>query len=111
MNTSARPTTTGARDRALARLRTITVGTALAGVAATGAFGSAAAMTYSGHSGGTLNVATTANSTAPTTTANPTTNETTATQSTNSSSSSSLQSASKAATSTSGSGQITTGGS
>ena len=68
------------RDRAIARLRTITIGTSLAGVAAVGAFGAIAAASYDGTTNdvttavldtdsGTTAAATTTDSTSATSTA------------------------------------------
>jgi hypothetical protein len=48
MNPSARPLSSRNRDRALARLNSITTGTAFAAAIATGGFGALAAATYSG---------------------------------------------------------------
>lgn len=53
MNPSARPLTSRNRDRALARLNSITTGTAVAAAIATGGFGALAAATWSGSSGTT----------------------------------------------------------
>lgn len=55
MNPSARPQSSRNRDRALARLNSITTGTAIAAAVATAGFGALAAFTYSG----TTNAATT----------------------------------------------------
>lgn len=48
MNPSARPQTSRDRDRALARLNSITTGTAIAAAVATAGFAALAAFTYSG---------------------------------------------------------------
>jgi len=48
MNPSARPQTSRQRDRAIARLNSITTGTAIAAAVATAGFGALAAFTYSG---------------------------------------------------------------
>lgn len=48
MNPSARPQTSRNRDRAIARLNSITTGTAIAAAVATAGFGALAAFTYSG---------------------------------------------------------------
>jgi len=50
MNPSARPQTSRNRDRALARIRSITTTTAVAATVATAGFGTLAAFTYSGAS-------------------------------------------------------------
>ena len=49
MKTSARRSPAD-RDRAVARLRTLTIGTGIAGIAAVGGFGAMAAVTYAGSS-------------------------------------------------------------
>jgi hypothetical protein len=48
MNAATRPLNSRARDRAVDRIRAWTVGTAVAGFVATGAFGTLAALTYAG---------------------------------------------------------------
>jgi hypothetical protein len=48
MNGATRPTNGRSRDRAIDRLRDLTLGTALAGLAATGGFATLAAVTYAG---------------------------------------------------------------
>lgn len=48
MNPAARPQTSRNRDRAIARLNSITTGTAIAAAIATGGFGALAAVTWSG---------------------------------------------------------------
>jgi hypothetical protein len=48
MNPATRPTSGRTRDRAVDRIRELTVGTAIVGFAATGAFGVLAAVTYAG---------------------------------------------------------------
>lgn len=48
MNEPARPRTTRDRDRAVARIRAITAGTAIAGFVATAGFGALSASNYSG---------------------------------------------------------------
>lgn len=48
MNEAARSRTARERDAALARLRSLTTGTAVAAIVATGGFGALAAITYSG---------------------------------------------------------------
>jgi hypothetical protein len=48
MKPPARSSSPRARDEAVARIRTITVGTAVAGLVGTGAFGALAAINYSG---------------------------------------------------------------
>jgi hypothetical protein len=50
---TAKRMTPADRTRAVARLRSMTIGTTLAGLAAVGAFGSVAALSYSGHVTGT----------------------------------------------------------
>jgi hypothetical protein len=54
MNPSARPQTSRNRDRALAKLRSITTGTAVAASIATAGFGGLAALTYTGTTDSTL---------------------------------------------------------
>src|SRR2546427_6804408 len=51
MNPSARPQTSRNRDRALARVQSLTARTAVAATIATAGFGGLAAFTYSGASG------------------------------------------------------------
>ncbi len=63
MNTATRHTTID-RDRALARLRSATTGTAIAGVAAVIGFGSLAAITNPGSHAATVSTGTTARSAA-----------------------------------------------
>jgi hypothetical protein len=96
MDTST-PQRTNARTRALRRLRTMTIGTALAGVAASAGFGWLAAAT---DDGGTQPVAA-VDSTGTTTT--PSTGTTTGTSSSTTSSAT--------VSGTSGSAQVSTGGS
>jgi hypothetical protein len=48
------------RDRAVARLRALTIGTSIAGVAAVGGFGTMAALSYDGASSGTVGAIVTA---------------------------------------------------
>jgi len=88
------------RDRNLRRLRTLTVGTAVAGIAATAGLGTLAARNDAGQS-------------APATTSSSSTTTTTPTTTTDTTSTSgdSLQAAPQAATSGSGGGQVTSGGS
>jgi hypothetical protein len=50
---AAKRTTPADRNRAVARLRRLTIGTTIAGLAAVGGFGTLAAVSYSGHSTGT----------------------------------------------------------
>jgi hypothetical protein len=59
MNPSARPLTSRSRDRALARLNSITTGSAIAAAVATGGFGALAAATWSGSSNTTTTSLTT----------------------------------------------------
>jgi hypothetical protein len=56
MKTSARRSPAD-RDRAVARLRILTIGTGIASVAAVGGFGAMAALSYDGTSGGTATTA------------------------------------------------------
>ncbi|HXI82237.1 MAG TPA: hypothetical protein VNM34_15625, partial [Verrucomicrobiae bacterium] len=67
------------RDRAVALVRTITIGTGLASLAAVCVFGGVAAATYTGGSGNVMTAAatTTSTSTSTTSTSTPTTNSTT----------------------------------
>ena len=48
MNGSSRPSSSRRRDAAVERLRSLTVGTAVAGLVATGGFGALAAFNYAG---------------------------------------------------------------
>jgi hypothetical protein len=57
----------GERDRAVARLRAITIGTTIAGVAAVGGFGAVAAISYSGGSSDVITAAAVTTGTATTT--------------------------------------------
>ena len=89
MKTAARRTPAD-RDRAVARLRTMTIGTGIAGVLAVGGFGAIAAASYDGTSGDattaalvTTDAATTTSTTSATSTStSTTTTSTTATQAT-----------------------------
>jgi hypothetical protein len=96
------------RDRAVARLRTITIGTGLAGVVAVGGFGAIAAASYDGASttDGALTAAVTTDSAAVTATPSATSTDT----STTSASSSGL-STTTAPTTTTGSPHAVTGSS
>jgi hypothetical protein len=107
MKTAAR-LTVAERDRALRRLRTMTVGTAIASVTALGGFSSVAAVTYSGSSGGQTAVA--AESTTAGTLTSDTTTSTTTSTTTTATPTPSLQPAATTAT-TSRNAQVTTGGS
>jgi hypothetical protein len=96
-STSLTPAT---RDRAINRMRRITLGTALASTAAVAAFGSVAAISNPGQQAATTASATDTSSSSTTSGATST-----------SESSATLQPAPTAATSTSGRGQVTTGAS
>lgn len=48
MNPATRPLNSRGRDRAVDRIGTLTLGTAIVGLVATGAFGALAAVTYAG---------------------------------------------------------------
>jgi hypothetical protein len=108
MNESARPQTSRNRDRALARLQSITTRTAIAASMATVGFGGLAAVTYSGTSD-----ATTANTTVPATVvgggATDTTTDTTA--GTTNGASSGLQAVPAPTASTRHKSHVTSGGS
>ena len=94
-----------ARDRAVDRVRTLTVGTALASAAAVAVFGTVAAISHPGNqSASTAATGTTAGSTTSST-------STSSTSSSSTDSSTTLQPAPTAATTTSGRGQVTTGAS
>ena len=107
---SAAPRTPIDRTMALRRLRTLTLGTVLAGALGMVGFGSVAALTYAGKAwttGGTV-----ADNSSPTTTTSPDTSSTaTATPSASTSSGSSLQAASQTPAATARPAQVTTGGS
>jgi len=104
MNSTKR-TTPADRSRALGRLRALTVGTALAGMAAVGAFGTLAAASYSGHtSDPAADVGTTT-----TTSSSSTTNSTTAAATPTPTAT--IRPATTNATTTTGGGQVSTGGS
>ena len=116
MKTAAR-LTVAERDRALGRLRTLTVGTTLASLTALGGFSIVAAATNPGSSGGQTAVAaestTVGTLTSDTTTSagpTPTSTTTTTTEAT-ATPTPSLQPAATSATTTSRSAQVTTGGS
>ena len=107
---SAAPRTPVDRTNALRRLRTLTLGTALAGVFGMVGFGSVAALTYAGKASTTDG--TVADNSSPTTTASPDTSSTaTATAGTSTSSGSSLQAATQTPTATARPAQVTSGGS
>jgi hypothetical protein len=65
MNPATRPLNSRSRDRAVDRIRALTMGTAIVGFAASGAFGALAAVTYAGTSTpngtGSSNAGTTSN--------------------------------------------------
>jgi hypothetical protein len=98
------------RDRAIGRLRTITIGTSLASLAAVGGFGAVAAATYTGGSADLTTAAIT--TTAGTTDTSSSVSTTTSTATTSTSGSSGVQ-ATPAPTTTTSSGttHATTGGS
>jgi hypothetical protein len=85
------------RDRAIARLRTLTLGTTIASIAAVGAFGAVAAVSYSGTAS---DVTTAAATNGNSSTATPTTSGSTG-----------LQATPVPTTTTAGSGHATSGGS
>jgi hypothetical protein len=106
---SAAPRTPIDRTIALRRLRTLTLGTALAGVLGMVGFGSVAALTYAGKAsttGGTV-----ADNSSTTTTSPDTSSTATATPSASTSGGSSLQAASQTPTATARPAQVTSGGS
>jgi hypothetical protein len=76
---AAHRTTPADRNRAVTRLRTLTIGTTIAGLAAVGGFGTLAAVSYSGHSTGTTADVETGTSTSSTTSTGSTTTTVTAT--------------------------------
>jgi hypothetical protein len=93
------------RNRAVARLRALTIGTTIAGVAAAGAFGTLAAVSYSGHAtGATADVggSTTSDSSGTTTSASKTATPT---------ATPTIQPATTTITTTTGGGQVSSGGS
>ena len=100
---AAKPTTPADRNRAVARLRTLTIGTTIAGLAAVGGFGTLAAVSYSGHSTGTSADVETSTTTGSTTTGSTTTVKATATPT--------IQPATTTITTTTGGGQVSSGGS
>jgi hypothetical protein len=99
------------RDRAVRRLRAITIGTSLAGVAAVGAFGAIAAASYDGTTTDVTTAAVTTTSTSTTDgTSSTTSSGTSTTSGTTSTTSTSLQTTTTPTT-TSGTAHATTGGS
>jgi hypothetical protein len=108
MNTTDNPRVE-ARSRALRRLRRITIGTTILGVASTGAFGLVAAATYDG-SGATA-VVDTAAITGTTSTATATTSVTATATATTTTTNTSASSAAPTVTSVSGGAHVSTGGS
>ncbi len=106
MNTSER-LTPGARDRAVVRMRRLTVSTALASAAAVGIFGAVAAISNPGDTAAKTAIGD--STTAGSTTAGSRTTSTTS--STMDSATTTLQPAPTAATATTGRGQVTTGAS
>ena len=109
MNSAARRSSAD-RDRAVGRLRTMTIGTGLAGVVAVGGFGAIAAASYDGTSADdgaiTAAVRTTAAGTTPTTSTTSTTSTTTSTPS-----STGLSPTTAPTTTTTGSAHASTGSS
>jgi hypothetical protein len=98
------------RDRAVARLRALTIGTSIASFAAVGGFGAMAALSYDGTTGGiTTAAAVTTDNATTTTTGTTTTTTTTATPSTTSGTTS-VQ-ATAAPTATTGTAHAATGSS
>lgn len=103
------------RNRAVARLRSLTVGTALAAVAASGIFGGLAAVTWSGSSStNTADLLTTTASPAPT--SQTTTNETTSSSPTTTTQPSAtptptIRPTTTPVTTSTSAGQVTSGGS
>jgi hypothetical protein len=96
------------RDRAISRLRSITVGTTIASVAAVGAFGAVAAMSYTGTS---ADVTTAAVTTTTSTGAGTSNSSTTTSTSTSSSTSLQATAAPTTTTTTTSGAHATSGGS
>ena len=108
MNPTA-PITPGDRTRAVRRLRTLTIRTALAGLAAVGGFGYLAALTFAGNKTATTAVVTATPSTTPSATSNSgTSNPTSAATPTPTPT---LQAATPAPTTSRSQAHVTTGGS
>jgi hypothetical protein len=101
------------RDRAVGRLRTITIGTGLAGVVAVGGFGAIAAASYDGTtvSDGVITAAVTIEAASTTSTTSAATSGASTTTSTTSSSSSTGLSTTTAPATTTGSAHASTGSS
>jgi hypothetical protein len=109
MNAASR-TTPADRNRAVARLRTLTIGTTIAGLAAVGGFGTLAAVSYSGHSmGTTAEVETTTSTGSATTTTTSSGSSSTATPT--ATATPTIQPATTTITTTTGGGQVSSGGS
>ena len=101
----AAPRTIDDRARAIRRMQSVTIGTALASLAAVGVFGAVAAVSDPGNGSTAVVTSTTSGGSGPTTT----TTDSSATAAPTATPT--LRPASQAATSASGGGQVTTGGS
>lgn len=114
MNSASRRSSAD-RDRAVGRLRTITIGTGLAGVVAVGGFGAIAAASYDGTSKNdgaiTAAVTTAADTTSTSTSTSTTAADTSPTSTTSTTTSSSGLSTTTAPTTTTGGAHASTGSS
>jgi len=118
---AANRSTPADRNRAVARLRALTIGTTIAGVAAVGAFGTLAAVSYSGHAtgatadvdGSTTSVSsgTSSSSTSSSSNSSGASTTATATATPTATAAPTIQPATTTITTTTGGGQVSSGGS